>query len=325
MLSKAEHITQTEGFERGKYRMKNRITKLLALFMAAAIVFSLAACGKDKDNTTTAAVTTAVGETTAQGDTTANAETTANDATTVPGDTTAVDGTTIAAAVKKPESKEEILAAYTAVMNKAKTDKPGYSKYEYQALPENERNIGGAVKYLLPLAEMFMTKEDKAKSNAEVNVKGGNMNGFPVKKSAKGCLVTDPGVIKTATCEVLSNGNYKIVIVLNEETNPEPLKDGQTKAAGTTGNMFTPLGKSDIDKELTTNSTVKNVVKSADYSMLYRNSKTTLEYNPNTSQVVSVDQYMNIFLTLSGKIIILGTSSGTAVLEMFYKAYDFKY
>ena len=382
MLSIAEHITQTEGFERGKYRMKNRITKLLALLMAAAIVFSLAACGKDKDDTTTAAVTTAAGETTTSEDTTAAAaltqeevraalgdlqtswdgstenltnemksavsmyyktqgkpvqfrdngfyfvtdeSATVAEGTTIPGQTTVPGETTTAAAVKKPESKEEILAAYTAVMNKAKTDKPGYTKYEYQALPKDKINVSKAsliISPLLSLAGTFMTTEDKAKKEPSVNAKGGNMNGFPVKDAPKGCMINNVSAIKTAKCEVLANGNYKLSLVLNDETNPEHYKSGNT-APSNTGGMFTPLSKSDIDPELTTDF-VSKVVKEATYSLKYYDCTSVLVYNPLTSQIVSLDQVTYALIDMSGKVIGI-SAAGTGVLEMYYKFFDLKY
>lgn len=314
--------------------MKSKLTKLMAVIMAVAIVFSLAACGKNNggDTTTEASDVAANGTTatdaTGTSDTTltGTSDVTATSGTNAQGETTTKKGeSTTVANTKIPTTKAEILSAYTAIMNKGKTDKPAFKKYEYQVLPENERKIGGAVKYLLPIANSFMNSEEKAKSEPSNYDKNGDMHGFPVKNASKGCMITDPNAIKTAKCEKLSNGNYRITIVLNDELNPEPYKAGQTKAASNTGNMFCPLGKSDIDNELKNNKTVKRVVKSANYSLQYRNCRSVLEYNPKNSQIVSVDQYTNTLITMTGKIIILGTSSGTAVLEMYYKAYNFKY
>ncbi|NLX93640.1 MAG: hypothetical protein GXZ02_07225, partial [Clostridiales bacterium] len=119
--------------------MKNKITKLLALMMAIAIVFSLAGCGKDKDEETTTApgeTTTLGDETTTLDETTAVEETTADGETTLEGDTTAVGQTTTAVAANTiPTTKAEILTAYTDILNQAKkTDKPGFSAIEFQAV-----------------------------------------------------------------------------------------------------------------------------------------------------------------------------------------------
>jgi hypothetical protein len=309
--------------------MKKGITKLLAMLMAAAIVFSLAACGKEEDDKTTAADTTAAGETTASEATTAaNQETTTEDgATTVPGETTAAGDTTAAPVNTVPSTKAEILTAYTTVMNKAKTDKPGYTKYEYQALPEDKINItkgGNVVSFLLNLAGGFMTTEEKAKKEPSVNAKGGNMNGFPVKDAPKGCMITDVNAIKTAKCDVLANGNYKLTLVLVDEMNPEHYKSGNT-APSKTGGMFTPLSKSDIDPELN-RGVVKAGVGNAVYSMKYYNCTSVLVYNPTTNQILSLDQTTYAQIDMSGRIKpLFKDAEGSAVLVMNYKFFDLKY
>lgn len=259
--------------------MKSKITKFLALLMAVAIVFSLAGCNKDTDDETTTATdetTVFEGDIIAQDETTTVEDTTADGETTLEGDTTAVGETTIAgqttsavAANAIPTTKAEILKAYTDTLNQAKKkDRPGFSAIEFQTLPEKERKIAGAVKYLLPLANTFMTDEAKARKDPWLTAKGSkDMTGLPVKQSTEGCYITNPAVIKTASCVKLANGNYKITIVLNDETDPEPYAAGQKKAPSNTGGMFQPLGKKAIDNELNNNSTVKNVVKRADYSL----------------------------------------------------------
>lgn len=311
--------------------MKSKITKILALMMAISIVLSLAGCGKDKEKETTTAIgeTTTVEATTVQDETTTVEETTAaEEATTAVGETVPAGETTTAVAVNAiPTTKAEILKAYTDILNQAKkTDRPGFTAIEFQALPKEEQKIGGAVKYILPIAETFMTKEDKARKEPWSSAKGSaDMTGLPVKQSTEGCYITNVSAIKTATCAKLANGNYKITIVLNDEMNPEPYVKGEAKATSNHGGMFQPLGKKAIDNELNNNSTVKNVIKSATYSLKYYDSKSELEYNPANGHIVKLDQKTNTLIDMDGTIIILGRSQGTAVLEMNFKYYDFKY
>lgn len=318
--------------------MKSKFTRFLALFMAVAIVFSLAGCGKDKETETTTAAgetTTVDGETTsADNETTVDGETTIDEETTVDGETAADNEITVAgetttavAGNKIPTTKAEILKAYTDILNQAKQkDRPGFLAIEFQALPKSGQKMGGAVKYLLPLAETFMTKEDEARKDPWPTAKGSkDMTALPVKQSTEGCYITNVSAIKTATCVKLANGNYKITIVLNDELNPEPYAKGQAKAPSNHGGMFQPLGKKAIDNELQNNATVKNVVKSAEYSLKYYDSKSELEYNPVNGHIVRLDQKANALITMDGTIIILGRSQGTAVLEMNFKYYDFKY
>ena len=330
-------ITEYNIYKRG-ITMKNKFTKLLALLTAAVIIFSLAACGKEKSNETTAPVTAAAGETTAlaeestngQGDTTAVSETTTTEqvATTGNGETTAEGETTSATEVKNvPSTKAEILTAYTAAMNKAKTDKPAFTKYEYQALPQDKINIskgGKLISFVLSFAGRFMTTEDKAKKNPGVNAKGNNMSDFPVKYAPKGCMITNTGAIKTAKCDVLSNGNYQLTLVLKDEMNPEHYQSGTTSPSNT-GGMFTPLSPSDFEKELNSG-IVKATIGNLAYSMKYFDCTSVLTYNPATSQIVSLNQVTYTVMDISGRIKPLFTdAAGTAILEMHYKYFEFAY
>ncbi len=312
--------------------MKSKMTKLLALLMAAAILFSLAACGKTKNNETTESETTAVEKTTLTEETTIQAVTTTITGTAIAGETTAgtaVAGQTTTAnpANTVPTTPAEILAAYTLVMDKAKTVKPAFKKYEFQELPDDaaSRNITGGsavMNPLLKLAGNFMTTEEKAKANPGVYEKGGDMKAFPLKDSNKGCLLTDVSAIKTASCEKLANGNYKLSITLNDEKDPAHYRSGNT-APSKTGSIFVPLDKSDVDPELSSG-LVKAVVSNPVYSMMYSNCKVTLVYNPATQQVVSVDQILYNALSLKGKV-VFWEAEGTQVLIMHYNIFDVVY
>lgn len=311
--------------------MKSKANRLLALMMAIAIIFSLGACGKkDEDETTTSTdeTTIFVDETTAVDETTDVEETTADGETTLEGDTTALgETTTVAPGVTeagKPTTTAEILAAYTDVMNHAKTAKPAYNKKEFQSLPKKDQNMEGAlVGLILPLAENFMTLEKDVKT--EENKAGNDMKYFPVVKASKGCLLTNAGAIKSAKCDVLANGNYKITIALKDEKNPEPFKEGQAKATSNTGNMFNPLSRGEIDDVLINDTTVNKVVKNVKYDLKYFDCIAIVEYNPKTKQIVSLDQYMSVFIDIQeGKALLLNLK-GNAILYNTMKCWNFKY
>jgi len=316
--------------------MKSYLTKLLAILMTVTIIFSLSACsgGKNKETTvaeSATAVETTVegGVTTAGGTTITTGETTtaAGGTTTTAAETTKASGETTTAAPTNslPTTNAEILAAYTAVLNKAKTDKPGYKKSYYQDFPVSERNVGGAAKYLLPIANLFMTSEEKATANPNIYAKGNDMSQFPILNAGKGCMLTNLNAIKSAKCEKLSNGNYKITIVLKDEINPEPYRAGEVKAPSNTGNMFITIAKSDVDYQMANNKAVRLVIKSGTYTLKYYDCTATLEYNPKTNHVVSLEQVTNGFVTVSGEIFILGHSGGTAVLVDTLKIFDLQY
>lgn len=246
---------------------------------------------------------------------------------------TAAQGDTV------PAGKAQILKAYTEVMDNAKKAKPGYKKLEFQELPEDKRDIrkgGGAVKTLLSVASNFMTDEASARSDGEFvngNEKGGNMKWFPVNQhSTKGCLLTDTSKIKSATSQKLSNGNYKLTIILEKDVNPEPYKPGAGDSPNATGSvskgfvgkMFSPLSAAEIDDTIKNNSLVNAFVKDVSYKLTYHDCKAVLEYNPKTKQIVNLDQYM--YVTIYAQCKVIGMSVDlTCELVNTMKCSDFKY
>ena len=224
-----------------------------------------------------------------------------------------------------------------AVLDYAKQQKVGYTKSEWQELPEDKRNMDGfVINAILPIASTFMTSEKDAKGEKkEVKEKGSDMKWFPLyKHSTKGSLMTaaDAVHVKIAECEVLPNGNYKIRIVLKDDINPEPYTPGpgdEPNATGTVpkgfvGKMFDPLAKSEIDNTLTNDSTVTKVVKDVSYSLKYYDCTAILVYNPKNNHMVSLNQYMHVLIDASGKV-IGNQFSGNAVLDNFLEISNIKY
>lgn len=198
------------------------------------------------------------------------------------------------------KSYAQILALYTTVMNKAKSSKPAYNKYEYQEVPEQGRDIrkgGTLVSAMLGIAGNFMKSKDKAVGSPEKNNKGGDMKWFPVYSQAKGCYLTDAGKIKSASYSE-SNGIATIVITLQSETNPQPMTNGSVNSF--TGAMFAPLAKKDIDDALG-KPPVSTFAKEIQYSLVYHDCTATLKYNIQKNQAIQLDQIMNVTITGSGK------------------------
>ncbi len=315
--------------------------KLIAVLLVAALAFGFAACGSKSNNTeeTTLApwesteedVTSETAEATSEGsaeESTAQAEKTTEAASEGASETeTSAEETTEAA--KKPETKAEILAAYTAVMNQAKKDAPAFNKVEYQELPDdaNSRVVskgGAVVNAALKLATHFMTTEEDAKADPEIKEKGNNMRSWPVCKSQKGCIVTDPNAVKSAKCEELSNGNYKITIVLKDESNPEPAPDGGTTAPSNHGGMFAPLSKAEIDENLN-GGFVSAVAKDISYSLVYHDCEAVLVYNPKDNHVVSLDQTMRVRISGQGKVAGIQMVVDKQELIDYMHIYNIKY
>ncbi len=228
------------------------------------------------------------------------------------------------------KSKAEILEIYTTVMNKAKTDKPGYTKIEYQTLPDGAENRvitegETAVSALLDLAGNFMTTEETAKAEPDVNEKGSDMRWFPVYKQPKGCYLTDTSAIKEAKYEDLGNGKARVTIVLNEESNPEPMVEGSEAFMSNTGTMFSPLSRKDIDETLK-GGVVSAVVKDIQYELIYHDCTAVVEYDTATNQIIKLDHYNHVTIKGSGTaLVFIKVNIEKQELINTMNAYDFKY
>lgn len=206
------------------------------------------------------------------------------------------------------KTDKEVLEIYTNLMNKAKADKPGFKKVEYQELPSdaNSRVISkgsGLVGTLLDLVDTLGIMTDKATAEAEPDVveKGGDMRWFPVYKCEKGCYLTDTSAIKETKYEDLGNGKARITIVLKDEDNPEPMAEGASTSPSKTGAMFSPLSKADIDETIN-GGVVKAVIVGVTYSLTYHDCTAIVEYDTKTNQIIKLEQYMDVAIQGGGKI-----------------------
>ena len=296
--------------------------KILAVILALVCVATLlSACG----GKTPGAETTTAQQTTQAEDTTSAPETT----TAAQGETETGTETTTAEEKKTPETKEEILAAYTEIMNKAKKDAPAFKEIMYQSLPDdaNSRVITSGKTFVnaaLNLAGNFMTDEESARKKPDTFEKGGDMHLWPVKYNKEGCLLTDADALKDAKYEELPDGNVRITIVLNSEKNPEPTPEWSSKPQSKTGSVFAPLSKKEIDKNLN-GGVVSAVFSDVNYSLTYHDCSSAVTYNPETMQVISIDQVCYVTISGSGKT--LGTTLAVEKQELvnYLKIYDVKY
>ncbi len=240
-----------------------------------------------------------------------------NTATTAPAGgntaTTAPAGNNGGASATQTKTDAEVLKIYTDLMNKAKADKPGYQKVEYQELPDdaNSRQISkgaGLVGVLLTLVtdtlDLLTTKEE-AEASPEIVEKGSDMRWFPVYKCEKGCYLTDVNAIESTKYEDLGNGKARITIELKDESNPEPMAEGASSSPSNTGAMFSPLSKADIDNTIN-GGAVQAVIKNVTYNLVYHDCKAVVEYDTNTNQIIKLEQYMNVAIQGGGKLVLLG-------------------
>ncbi len=224
-----------------------------------------------------------------------------------------------------PQSNEEILAKYSEILNNAKTSKPAFKKVEWQAIPEEKAQFEGAVfGKILPLASNFFKSEEDAKASPEYMEKGGTMEWFPIYHNDKGCMLTDASAIESATCTELPDGNVKIVIELNDEFNSEPPKSAPT-CDSYVGSMFTPIEMAEVRTTLTTDPTIKFIIKDVDFELTYYDCIAELTYNPETNQIVELDQFMHIDINIKNGSLLGMSAKGRAVLDNYMYLSEFQY
>ena len=216
------------------------------------------------------------------------------------------------------KTKADIVKIYADVMNNAKAKAPGFTKIEYQELPDGEENRvfseGGdkagdeAVAKMLNFVQsvgVFVPKEE-AEAEPYIHEKGdADMARFPVFDRAKGSYLTDPNGIDSFTYRLLPNGNVKMRFVLVDEDNPEPIGENETVAPSYTGAVFSPMSKARIDGTVY-HPIVTVFAKDIKYSLKYHDCYVDIEFNPDTLEIVYLEQIANVSIKGSGDVVGLG-------------------
>lgn len=222
---------------------------------------------------------------------------------------------------KMPETTEEIITKYAEVIKKFKQEKPAYTKKEYQALPEENRQFSsGLVNRLLGFADNYMTKED---SDAAVVVREKGyadiINEIPIYGIEDGCLLKDYSAVKNATCVDNGDGTYKISFSLEDETNPAPPISGSTEPQSNHGAVLMPGNRDEIMVEV---NKIENMTGATcnNFDMTYRDCTFECVYNPTNDQVVSITHHANI--DIDADIHFITDITGTARLTNDMLVYD---
>lgn len=213
-------------------------------------------------------------------------------------------GATQAPAATGNLSKDEALAMYQkAAKDIHDNGTAGYNKIGWQK-PLKIEGLGLLDSIIVPILEGFMTTEDEAE--VKVNEKGSDdaKNRMPISN----CTA---GAVKSATGEKLANGNYKVVIVLNEQTNPSY---ADTDGLAAMSREF--LDYKDVEKE------AKNIaiVKSLEGQIVYKDYTITAEMTAD-GKFVSITHYGIGYI----KANLNGSINATGELEFNAKYTDFKY
>lgn len=226
--------------------------------------------------------------------------------------TQAPSAETKAATNAAPTGKENIFNFYKTAANKiAQNGEAGYTKKEWQAL--SNLNLTGSSMVdntITKLAGNYMTKEADAKD--QVCAKGSDdaKNRFPA------CTLTDLSKVKSATCTVQSNGNYKITIIMVDEDTPKKSSNFLGKVTNSL------LYWEDIDAEL------KNISVISEYSnihIIYAGYKIEAEMTAD-GKFVSLNHTGNVDIKIGhAKVLVANLDNKSGHLDNYCKYTNFKY
>lgn len=226
-----------------------------------------------------------------------------------------------------PSGNAAILARYTLLLDQAKSKVKFFRKMDYQTLPKETINFDvNRMNTVLGMAESLMTSKDKA-AKASDSVNGlSNRLSLPMQNhSTKGCLLKDTGFIKSASVRVKNNGNHTMTIVLKNEKNSEPTPPNSNNPPSKIGSMFYVISKEDLWNDYL--SAISAFIgDDFAYDLTFYDCTATIEYNPKTHQIVSLDHKINVLINASGTIGLgIGFASGTAVMINEVNWWDFRY
>jgi len=281
-----------------------KLTSILALLLAATLFF--AACGQSEpagaDEIETTEITTEAPETTDDELTTDEEETTAEEEETTEEETTAE-------IPPLPQGKAEILAAYTAVVNKVKADAPYYINNDWQTMSNVDMS---GITYGLVSATAKSFLETKEESSPGTHKAGDHPKWFalPTDSLKEGCVLTDTGKIESARC-VQSGDNYIITITLITEKDPYMDKANPKGVTSWHGRIFDVIDITEVYDYL-------KAIPGVNANNAYCTFKgtATLKYNPATNECVSLDHIIDVRC-------FLGSSSAKVIAD--YHFYDFKW
>ena len=201
---------------------------------------------------------------------------------------------------------------YKAACDKiTSTGAAGHTRKEWQEI--KELNLGSSIvtNLVKPIITKFMKTEDEASES--VSDKGSD----DAKRRMAPCGA-DISYVKSATKKDLSNGNYQITIVMNDENTPK--KGSKGVAAMATGILY----MEDVQETVKNDSTVSKVVKSLDKAEIIYQAYTIVAEMTKDGKFVSIEHHTDGAISASAKLSI-GSMNGTGTLAFYSKWYNFKY
>lgn len=294
--------------------------KILALLLAAALLFSFAACGKDKEEPAEKAPSTtdefdlfeAEFEDTAD-ETEATPDATDADASTPDA---SVESTEAAAPV--PATVEEILAVYNTAINSAYDAKAGFEK---ERSTDNEKIEGGGVVFSAAKDLIYKFMGVGADNKYTTEVTKGNWNSDSKEHYLRKSTLTEAD-ITDASCRE-NDGRYLIVLNVKGGTSRGSESEKFTKA---------PIDKCGIcvgneDKGYYDHKTgeviydaLAGTYAAADIKESYDNAKISAIVDAETGKIVSLKVEFDIDVDIDIKVT---SGTATATTHIYYKNFDY--
>ncbi len=215
--------------------------KILAILLAAAMLFAFAACGDDTtgETTTTTAAEEVTDEAPVEESTEAPVEdTSAADTSDVSEDTTDASAEapseeeTTEAADAMPESKEEIVAAFNAAVNAVKADATKVTRRYSKISLNGSSTLPGAIDGILKLlggADKFLGDQLAKNSKGEETYTGSQIDDvYPVENESYASKLTAADVKSASITE--KDGKWIITVTTIADGKSDSIQHGQGHA-----------------------------------------------------------------------------------------------
>lgn len=217
-----------------------------------------------------------------------------------------------------PQTNQEIVEKYTELVNKMKAEQPGYKKKEYQALPEEHRNLGSLANTILDLVAGYMTTEEECEEIVRDKNAGTINDEMPIYGSDKGCVLTDYNAVSWAKCEDLGDGTYKLSFSLNAEKNCEPTSPETLTPTSAHGAVMSPLSMSDIQREVDNVTSKVPGLNVNTFELTYNDCEFSCIYDPATDHVLSITHHNVIDISCDVDMFVANINGSARLLdEMF--------
>lgn len=203
---------------------------------------------------------------------------------------------------------QSIMASYKAVVDKAKLGSVSYEK-------KTERSIDWNFLNLLFIGNASKIEVDGVKYFDNPVTVSGITNKDPafVINNRFACLINtlDEGAVdeavKSAQKTTLADGNNKIVIVFNDESNPEALAYDDVAPAGFISSVL-PVLSADQVKDMFNSQLGTSIT---EMTVTYTDCSVEVVYDPATGDIVSLTQVINYDVDASG-----GKTFSTTITEV---------